>query len=473
MPNYPSRLPAYEGRAAREESDAATVSRGTAAESSFAGHLATEKGMPPALISAGRQDARSSKPQPIKARAQPYLTSSSIRANVAGPSAHNKVSPSMDEHKALLSRLTKDVNRNYRSHINRFLVYLEQSGLSWSNLLSADPGEATRPLALEQAVQRAIAEGGLHTSTRAAINSALGFVLPAPSSRVILEPTRPEHITIMANLPEGTDSRQRSYLNRFLWYLEQKELSWSYLMSVEDSSSPQKLEEVVNQGISDKALASSTRAAINQIFDLSLKAESGRVRQNPTLPEHISILRGLVDVSSNDRSRVNLFLCYLEQKELSWSALVPPETSHNILQPALTHVLNEGVRAGNLSSNVRSTLSRNYHYVLPNSAGKVHLAPVQEEHANLVDSIPRHCGKNDRSCVNRFLCYLEISNVSWSQLVSAHRVPDGRPPDLENMVNHGIAVAGLQTSTRAAINRAFGLSLVPPSQDIGRNAQRD
>jgi type II secretory pathway component PulM len=60
--------------------------------------------------------------------------------------------------------------------------------------------------------------------------------------------------------------------------------------------------------------------------------------------------------------------------------------------------------------------------------------------------------------VNRFLVHLEEQGQSWSQLVPAGSGPGARPSALEQAVNEGIR-HHLPTSTRTALNHAFGFKL--------------
>ncbi|MFC0693248.1 hypothetical protein [Paraburkholderia humisilvae] len=90
---------------------------------------------------------------------------------------------------------------------------------------------------------------------------------------------------------------------------------------------------------------------------------------------------------------------------------------------------------------------------------RVRLAPDLQEHKDLLKDLPEELTQVYRSCVNRFLVHLEEQGQSWSQLVPTGSGAGARPAALEQAVNEGIRHHGLQTNTRAAINRAFGFDL--------------
>ncbi|MFM0069323.1 hypothetical protein, partial [Paraburkholderia aspalathi] len=88
---------------------------------------------------------------------------------------------------------------------------------------------------------------------------------------------------------------------------------------------------------------------------------------------------------------------------------------------------------------------------------RIRLVPTWPVHTALMDRLPRELSQTYRSHVSRFLCHLEQKGSSWSHLVPANS--GARPAALEQAVNAGIRDHGLQPSTRAALNRAFGLAL--------------
>jgi succinylglutamate desuccinylase len=342
----------------------------------------------------------------------------------------------------------------YRSHIKRFLGHLEQQGKSWSDLVPADSG--VRPAALEQAVNAGIRDHDLHTTTRAALNQAFRLVLQAESGLVRLAPTFPEHATLMGGLPKTLNSSRRSHINRFLCHLEQQDSSWSDLVPADSGVRPAALEQAVNAGMRDHDLHTATRAALNRAFGLLLQGESGRVRLAPTLPEHATLMRGLpAELSSSYRSRINRFLCHLEQQGKSWSDLVPADSGER--PAALEQAVNAGIRDDGLKPGTRAALNQAFRLVLQAESGLVRLAPTFPEHATLMRGLPATLSSSYRSHINRFLCHLEQQDSSWSDLVPADS--GERPDALEQAVNAGMRDHGLDRGTRAALNQVFGLVL--------------
>ncbi|MFM0069449.1 hypothetical protein, partial [Paraburkholderia aspalathi] len=248
----------------------------------------------------------------------------------------------------------------------------------------------------------------------------------------------------------------RSRVSRFLCHLEQQGSSLSHLVPTNSGARPAALEQAVNAGIRDHGLSSSTRAALNQAFGLALQGESGRVAFAPTLPEHTALMEGLPpELSQMYRARISRFLCHLEQQGSSLSHLVP--TNSGVRPAALEQAVNAGIRDHGLQTNTRVALNQAFGLVLQGESGRVALAPTFPEHTALRDGLPPELSQMYRSHVSRFLCHLEQQGSSWSDLVPANS--GVRPAALEWAVNAGIRDYGLHGSTRAALNRAFGLAL--------------
>ncbi|UEP46592.1 hypothetical protein [Burkholderia sp. B21-005] len=205
------------------------------------------------------------------AEAGPPLRMGATPPAEAGLPFGSHVKPKVREHIALMETLSKDLPRNYRSYINRFLCHLEQKRLTWSQLVP--PGNtALRPAALEQAVSRAVHEDGLHNTTRSALNMAFGFVLEAESGRMRLAPFMPEHTAMMAALPQDLLQTYRSCINRFLCHLERLGLTWSQLVPPGNTNPrPTALEEMVTAGMKEYGLNKDTRTAINRAFQFRLR----------------------------------------------------------------------------------------------------------------------------------------------------------------------------------------------------------
>ncbi|WP_188868819.1 hypothetical protein, partial [Pseudomonas asuensis] len=135
------------------------------------------------------------------------------------------------------------------------------------------------------------------------------------------------------------------------------------------------------------------------------------------------------------------------------------------LRPAgLESAVNEGINNHGLHSQTRAVLNRALGLVLVAESGKVRLTPTLAEHSQLMASLPQSLNSNDRSNINLFLCHLEQQGQTWSQL--RPDPTDPRPAGLERAVNEGISRHGLHKSTRAALNRAFGLVLVGESGQV-------
>ncbi|MFM0069437.1 hypothetical protein, partial [Paraburkholderia aspalathi] len=109
-------------------------------------------------------------------------------------------------------------------------------------------------------------------------------------------------------------------------------------------------------------------------------------------------------------------------------------------------------------TNTRAALNRVFGLVLQAESGRVAFAPTFPEHTALMDGLPPELISAYRSNINRFLCHLEQQDSSWSDLVPTNS--GARPAALEQAVNAGIRDHGLHASTRAALNQAFGYSLI-------------
>ncbi|WP_188868792.1 hypothetical protein, partial [Pseudomonas asuensis] len=180
---------------------------------------------------------------------QPGTRSSLNRAFglvLVGESGQVRLTPTVAEHSQLMASLPQSLNSNDRSSINRFLYRLEQQGQTWSQL-RPDPTDL-RPAGLERAVNEGINNHGIQSSTRAALNRALGLVLVAESGQVRLKPTLAEHSQLMASLPQSLNSNDRSNINRFLCHLEQQGQTWSQLRPDPTDPRPAALERAVNEG---------------------------------------------------------------------------------------------------------------------------------------------------------------------------------------------------------------------------------
>ncbi|WP_175865714.1 hypothetical protein [Burkholderia cepacia] len=352
--------------------------------------------------------------------------------------------------------LPRGLRTEYRSNINRFLCHLEQQDSSWSQLVPT--ADDRRPAALEQAVNAGIRYHGLQDGTRAALNQAFGLLLQGESGRVALAPTFIEHTELMGRLPQGLSQQHHSAINRFLCHLERQGYSWSQLVPTADDRRPAALEQAVNAGMLDHGLDRNTRTALNQGFGLLL--QGAQVALSPTFTEHIQLMDGLPrGLRTEYRSRINRFLCHLEQQDSSWSQMVPANSGAR--PAALEQAVNEGIRERRLHIGTRALLNQAFGLELQGESGRVTLSLTFPEHTELMNSLsPRlrpDLSPQYRSATKRFLRHLEQQDSSWSQLVPT--ADDRRPAALAQAVNEGMREHGLQRNTRAALNRAFGLLL--------------
>ncbi|MFC7632731.1 hypothetical protein ACFQVB_34200 [Paraburkholderia humisilvae] len=185
-----------------------------------------------------------------------------------------------------------------------------------------------------------------------------------------------------------------------------------------------------------------------------------RARLVPTLREHLDLLKDLPDeVNRVYRSNVKRFLAHLEEQGQSWSQLVPAGSGAGARPAALEQAVNEGIRHHGLRTNTRAALNQAFGFRLQGDIKKARLAPDLQEHKDLLKDLPEELDHRYRSSVKQFLVHLEEQGQSWSQLVVAGSGAGARPAALEQAVNEGIRHHGLQTSTRAALNQAFGFKL--------------
>ncbi|CAB3774667.1 hypothetical protein LMG29542_08045 [Paraburkholderia humisilvae] len=370
-----------------------------------------------------------------------------------------RFAPALPEHIDLLKDLPEELNRAYRSNVKRFLMHLEEQGQSWSQLVAAGSGAGARLAALEQAVNEGIRHHGLPTSTRAAINQAFGFRLQGDIQRA---PDLQEHKNLLKDLPEGLDAVYRSNVKWFMVHLEEQGQSWSQLVPADSGAGarPAALEQAVNEGIRHRGWPTSTRAALNQAFGFKLQGDIKKVRLAPDLQEHKDLLKNLPkELDQAYRSNVNRFLVHLEEQGQSWSQLAPADSGAGARPAALEQAVNEGIRHHGLQTSTRAAINHAFGLKLQGDIKKVRLAPDLQEHKDLLKDLPGELDSVYRSNVNRFLVHLEEQGQSWSQLVPAGTDAGARPAALEQAINEGIRHHGLQTSTRAAINRAFGFKL--------------
>ncbi|MFC0693015.1 hypothetical protein, partial [Paraburkholderia humisilvae] len=245
-------------------------------------------------------------------------------------------------------------------------------------------------------------------------------------------------------------------VRRFLVHLEEQGQSWSQLVPAGSGAGarPAALEQAVSEGIRHHGLQTRTRAAINHAFGFRLQ---GDIQRAVDLQEHRDLLKDLPEeLGQAYRSSVNRFLVHLEEQGQSWSQLVPAGSGAGARPAALEQAINEGIRHHGLQPNTRAAINQAFRFRLQ---GDIHRVPDLQEHKDLLKDLPEELGQAYRFSVRRFLVHLEEQGQSWSQLVPAGSGAGARPAALEQAVSEGIRHHGLQTNTRAAINRALGFDL--------------
>jgi type II secretory pathway component PulM len=380
---------------------------------------------------------------------------------------HARLAPTLPEHIDLMKDLPEELDRRYHSNVNRFLMHLEEQGQSWSQLVPAGNGPGARPAALEQAVNEGMRQHGLPINTRTALNQAFGFKLRGDIKGAwsLVSPDLQEHKDLLKDLLEEQDPAYRSSIKWFLVHLEEQGQSWSQLVHAGTGADarPAALEQAVNEAIRHHGLPSNTRAALNQAFGFKLQ---GDIQKAPDLQEHKDLLKNLPEeLDQAYRSSVNRFLVHLEERGQSWSQLVPAGIRSGAVPAALEQAVTEGIRHHGLRHDTRAAINRAFELKLQGDIKR--LAPDLQEHKDLLKDLSEKLDHAYRSSVNRFLVHLEERGQSWSQLVPAGSGAGARPTALEQAVNEGIRQHGLQSNTRAAINRAFGFKLQSKAEKRG------
>ncbi|MFC7632965.1 hypothetical protein ACFQVB_35840 [Paraburkholderia humisilvae] len=303
------------------------------------------------------------------------------------------------------------------------------------------------------------AEQQIHDSLNAPGRRQPAAPLPGSSRakpRARFVPTLPEHIDLLKGLPEELGQAYRFSVRRFLVHLEEQGQSWSQLVPAGSGAGarPAALEQAVSEGIRHHGLQTRTRAAINHAFGFRLQ---GDIQRAVDLQEHRDLLKDLPEeLGQAYRSSVNRFLVHLEEQGQSWSQLVPAGSGAGARPAALEQAINEGIRHHGLQPNTRAAINQAFRFRLQ---GDIHRVPDLQEHKDLLKDLPEELGQAYRFSVRRFLVHLEEQGQSWSQLVPAGSGAGARPAALEQAVSEGIRHHGLQTNTRAAINRALGFDL--------------
>jgi len=258
------------------------------------------------------------------------------------------------------------------------------------------------------------------------------------------EPTNSQHLALMrtpgvANLIGA----RRTEIKKLLIHLERNNMRWATL-----SSDIAALENVVNSGIRQGLLGSGTRSAIRTAFGLSVRPEPRQI-QTPALREHRDLLQSVGQSGvDSDEKFVKRFLLHLESQGLAWSVI-------SSIPSVLEAEVNGAITRGALHAGTRAALNRSCGQTLRGPTGYMRLAPFVPEHQSLLTQARNAVRQSEHSMVNRFLCFLEQNNLTWSSLL-ANR------PLLEAVVTIAIAEGGLHAGTRSALNLAFNLDMRAP-----------
>jgi hypothetical protein len=184
------------------------------------------------------------------------------------PRKSKNLKPKSQAHISLLNSLPNSVDDNYRRLITRFLGYLEEERLSWSQLVGNN--SRMRPTELEQAVIDA-QKAGFSDVLRAAINKAFNFKLLSATGRQKLPLANDEHIALLDRVGGSVNKTYKSHIKRFLYRLEEQGRMWSQLVPDESVVRPPALDQEITAGISDESLRGGTRLALNLAFGFQLQ----------------------------------------------------------------------------------------------------------------------------------------------------------------------------------------------------------
>jgi hypothetical protein len=309
------------------------------------------------------------------ARQVPYPAGSS-RSSASGATssvrsatpAYVKLLPLLPEHRALLDGIPEAVDKRHRSCVNRFLCHLERTSKHWADLVPAERGPGWRSDELEIEVDSAMRHSGLHTSTRAALNSSFDMSLRLNQyCSWKTEIKLPEHAALLGEIQKVVKSNIFAKIRRFLVFLEQNQRSWSQLVpdALHLGARPIALENVINSGIDGKLPENGTRASINKVFGLGLQAKSGLIRLKPVNPEHLALLEQLpAGFPASYYSNVSRFFCHLEQTMQSWSLLVPAVSVASARPPLLEQAVTRAIGEYGLSSNSRAAINKAFGFAL-------------------------------------------------------------------------------------------------------------
>ena len=118
-------------------------------------------------------------------------------------------------------------------------------------------------------------------------------------------------------------------------------------------------------------------------------------------------------LSPQHRSYVSRLLCHLERQGVSWSQVAP---LGQVRPRQLEHIVTTAITQHGLDSNTRTAVNRAFRLLLQGPSGIVRLMPDNPAHQALMRCLPAPLSQQYRSCISRFLYYLEQQGTHWSQL---------------------------------------------------------
>ena len=388
-----------------------------------------------------------------RARFEPY-PSNLQRSHMNQPTQLASKKIKNVEHQQLINNLPEQLNEQHKLNISATLNYIEEQGMTWSHLRGSI--DNARPNMLETVLNQAILQGSLNSHCLEALNHAFSLELRTTSDLLQGLPIQAEHRELLSKLPEKIDQSQRAEINRFFCHLEQHSLRWSSLLKDFINTRSKTTEAIVNSAIADHGLAPRLLPALNEAYDLKLRALKEKSKTSPVLSEHLQLMNSLHNnITPEQRSRINRFLCHLELLNKTWSSLRGEE--HDLKPEALEAAVHNAITTHGLYKDTVYALNKAFTLFMSPPTGRKRLYPTYTEHQQLLESFSNSTIRVDKSLINRFLCHLEQRGMSWSRITA--QSDESRPLDLEEAVNVAMRDYGLSTRTFSEINRVFSLSL--------------
>jgi hypothetical protein len=263
--------------------------------------------------------------------------------------------------KVLEQDAIKTASRPYVVIVSNLLGYLEDQDMDWHVISQPKPHDhQQRPLALEDWIAKAIADGELDSKTRAIVNRLFNFLLKPPSAdNYILS----EHTELVKQYSEKLVGKLKSNTVCFLSYLETIGSCWSHevecLPCNVNPKRPIRLEDTVNHASSTaagKLISSETRSSLNKVFGLELESA---VFCKPKIPEHIELLERISGrVSATYKKIILRFFVRLEKEGTLFSNLTRLKPGDIQSQPSnLEAMVNGFIESGQSDKALRTVLN--------------------------------------------------------------------------------------------------------------------